>query len=29
MASHGELARGRCVHRGKWQSGSYAGGQAF
>ena len=29
MASHGELARGRCLHRGKWQSGSYAGGQAF
>ena len=29
MASHGELAGGRRVHRGKRQSGSYAGGQAF
>jgi len=29
MASHGELAGGRRVHRGKWQSGSYAGGQTF
>ena len=29
MASHGELARGRRVHRGKWQSGSDAGCQAF
>ena len=29
MASHGELAGGRRVHRGKWPSGGDAGGQAF
>jgi hypothetical protein len=29
MASHGELAGGRCLHRGKWQGGRDAGGQAF
>jgi hypothetical protein len=29
MESHGELARGRRLHRGEWQSGSFAGGQAF
>jgi len=29
MASHGELASGGCLYRGKRQGGSYAGGQAF
>jgi len=29
MASHGELARGRRLHRGEWPSGGDAGGQAF
>ena len=29
MASHGELARGRSVHRGEWPSGGDAGGEAF
>ena len=29
MASHGELAGGRRVHRGEWPSGGDAGGKAF